>query len=247
MYNKKAVIDQIAEYELYDVLTSRKSIVICYEIWNGRYETEPFMNYSLNYRIVNAIFFKTQTFSGYSPNFLFELSKIVRCFRDDDTLYGKKRRKKIKAHAFMFKSWEKSMVLRYLIDALFIIAVSIFLQIKINEFMSTLTSYYAILDDYNAKQAKANDSSLSPADRANAKYEFSKVEDEYLSINNDAYDMLMMIYYYWIVFTAYFVRNVCQIIYAKLRHKNWTVITEEIVLSSIHLFLVVVSLYRHYT
>jgi hypothetical protein len=49
MYNGKLVIDQIADYDMHDILNSRKPLVIVREIWEGRYDDESFLNYSTAY------------------------------------------------------------------------------------------------------------------------------------------------------------------------------------------------------
>lgn len=84
MYNGKLVLDQIAEYKIYQLLYSRKPLVLCYETWGGRYEHECYLNYSLNYRIVYAILLHKKNqkdFVGYFTNFPGELKQMF-------TLYG---------------------------------------------------------------------------------------------------------------------------------------------------------------
>jgi hypothetical protein len=105
------------------------------------------------------------------------------------------------------------------------------MQYIIIDFSTSATSYYDIIDDYLSKQAAANDTSLSSSELETAKSEYSVVENEYLDINNKAHDKLVNIYYYWIVLLAYWFRNVCQIIYAKLRKKSFDVIIGEFILS----------------
>ena len=146
----------------------------------------------------------------------------------------------------MFKTWLKSMALRYYIDAFFIIAISIYMQLYIINFSTTATSYYDIVDEYNTKKALAQDTSLSAADQATAKAQFSVVENEFLRINNRAYDQQLVLYYLWMLLTAYWLRNISQIIYAKLRNKSYNVIIGEFILSCIHVFIVVLAVFRHY-
>ena len=86
----------------------------------------------------------------------------------------------------MFKSWEKSMSLRYYIDAFFILVMSVALQLYIIDFSTTSTSYYNILDEYNAKKALASDTTLSASASAQAKAEYAVIENEYLDINDRA-------------------------------------------------------------
>lgn len=154
--------------------------------------------------------------------------------------------KRKKAHIFMFKSWQKSMSLRYYIDAFFILVISVCLQLYVIDFSETATSYYDILAEFNTKRDRANDTTLSAADQATAKQEFAVIENQYLDINDRACDQLVILYYVWIILTAYWFRNLFQIIYAKLRKKSYGVIMGEFFLSTLHLFLAGLAVFRYF-
>ena len=216
-------------------------------MWNGRYESESFMNYSISFKAVKRIVFKKKNFVGFNTHFMEELGKMGSLYGT----WGKTKKwyqyKPLKSHFFMFKSWEKSMALRYYIDALFIVVISIFMQLYVIDFADAGGSYYAIVNEFNEKRARANDTSLTGSAKTTAQSEFIEIETEFLRINDIAMDKLQVIYYLWIVLTAYWVRNIFQIIYAKLRRKSYDVITGEFILSCCHLFLVGLTLFRHYT
>lgn len=249
MYNGKIVIDLIAEFDLHSILWGRKPLVIINQMWSGIYQNESFLNYSINFRAVRDVFLGQNKMGGFSTNYLYELKRMK-------SLYGVIRSKKekqmqepekpVKAHYFMFKSWEKTMAIRYWIDAVFIIAVSMFLQYEIMDLTTTATSYYDILDEYFSLQTRANDTSLSSSEQAQAQADYAVIENEYLRINDLALDKLVKNYFYWLVMTAYWFRNLSQIIYAKLRHKDYSIITAEFILSWAHLFLVILVFFRHF-
>jgi len=120
----------------------------------------------------------------------------------------------------MFKAWQKSIGTRFIIDAIFIIIVSISLQYEMTVFQTKATKFYNIVDDFTAKRDALKNTSLTPAERAAAQASFDIIEKQFLNINNNAYDNLLIIYYIYIVMLAYVIRNVCQIIFARLRNKS---------------------------
>mmetsp|Transcript_12863 Transcript_12863/g.14719 ORF Transcript_12863/g.14719 Transcript_12863/m.14719 type:complete len:147 (+) Transcript_12863:482-922(+) len=124
------------------------------------------------------------------------------------------------SHLFMFKAWQKSIGTRFIIDAIFIIIVSISLQYEMTVFQTKATKFYNIVDDFTAKRDALKNTSLTPAERAAAQASFDIIEKQFLNINNNAYDNLLIIYYIYIVMLAYVIRNVCQIIFARLRNKS---------------------------
>ena len=150
-YNGKMVIDEIATYELYDILHSRKPVVIINEMWSGKYESDFFMKFSLPYKIVQALLVKNNDFVHYYPNFINEFKGLYYIFKPKSKEWMYHLDKKQKAHMFMFKSWKSSMNLRYMIDALSIIVIAVTIQLQLSRFQNQAMSYTDIIDDYNTK------------------------------------------------------------------------------------------------
>lgn len=105
--------------------------------------------------------------------------------------------------------------------------------------------WYKIVVVYAEKLAKLSDTSLTPAELADAQAEFDEAENEYLDICNSAYNINMNIYKTMAVMLAYVVRNISQIAFAKLRKRSWDGLYAEFILSFIHLFLSVLALGRY--
>lgn len=244
------VYDLIASNELYELLNVSKASLIVSSMWDGKYETHSFLNYSLNYQIVKSIIFRQKNLIGYSPDYVDEMSisetykKLKKKF---NTRKERKYVKPVKAHFFMFKAWKKSMSIRYVIDAVFIIIVGIVLQIQMNTLQETASDWYVIYPVYWERHTRLQNSSLTVTERVEAQKLFIEVENEYLRIGNKAYGELMGIYITMAIMMAYSFRNICQIIYAKLRKRTWESIYGEFALSICHLFITIVVLYRYLT
>ena len=202
-YNDKMVIDEIANYELFEVLYSRKPVVIINEMWRGKYENDIFMKYSLWFRIVRAILIKNNDFVHYYPNFIDEFKSLYWLLKPKSKEWIYHLDKKQKAHMFMFKSWKSSMNLRYILDAIFILIIAVVIQIQISKFQNQAVSYYSILGDYNTKKNALLDTTLTASQRTAAQTAFNEIELKFLNINNNAYDKLILIYYMNLILLAY--------------------------------------------
>jgi hypothetical protein len=67
---------------------------------------------------------KKSEFIGYQPKFIHELKQMRNLYGTFGKMKMKWNNVKHRSHIFMYKSWEKSMSLRYWIDAAFIIIIS---------------------------------------------------------------------------------------------------------------------------
>lgn len=228
-----------------------------------------FLNYSINYQIIKSIVLKQKNLVGYSPDYADEMSisgkyqysviaiskhvsimpfiETIKKIRDKWKYRNKPSDKPAKAHYFMYEAWKRSMHIRYTFDAIFIIIVGIVLQVQMNDLQDTGQEWYRIYPIYWTKKMALEDTSLSASDRATAQASFIETEDEYLSIGNRAYHIIMGIYILFAIMYAYALRNVCQIIFAKLRNRTWESIRAEFVLSMMHFIITTTALYRYLT
>ena len=57
-YQNRMVIDIMSQDNLIDLFSLPKISIIIESIWQGKYEMESFLNYSINYEIIKTILFK---------------------------------------------------------------------------------------------------------------------------------------------------------------------------------------------
>lgn len=57
-YSGECVLDMISRNEFTEILESKKLSIIISGMWQGKYETHSFLNYSLNFQIIKTIFLK---------------------------------------------------------------------------------------------------------------------------------------------------------------------------------------------
>ena len=114
---------------------------------------------------------------------------------------------KINSHMFMFKIWKETMATRYLIDALFIIIIALLMQIITNDLQENTRRYYLLYVDYVTKQTALNNASTN-AEREIAQQEFNAIENELLDSVDYGYELLTLIWVYFIILIAYFIRNI---------------------------------------
>ena len=248
MYNGKLVIDVISENDAIELLKIPKISLMINGIWDGEYEQESFMSYSLNFQIFKSIVLNQKNMIGYSPDYVEEISLFHNIIQIKKYLMLKNLKSKTssKGHFFTFKIWKSSIGVRYLIDAIAIITVGIFLQINFNEMQDLGVRWYSIYPQFLALSAKLNDTSLTTSQRASAQADFISVENQYLSIGNQAYDYLISNYIIFSIMTAYLFKNICQSIYARMRQRSWRSVFPEYVISSIQAFITIVLLYRYF-
>ena len=250
LYDERMVIDELADNDIFKAFDSRKPLVYVHQIWLGVYERELFLNYSINFKIIRDVWFKYSRFVNidhdYEHNELSIMNAIDKYTKNKNGGKLKKKQKiipKINSHMFMFKIWKETMATRYLIDALFIIIIALLMQIITNDVQENTRRYYLLYADYITKQTALNNASTN-AERDIAQQEFNTIENELLDCVDYGYELLTIIWVYFIILIAYFIRNIWQIIYAKLRVKKWKVILPELVVSSFHLFLTVLLTIR---
>lgn len=94
-------------------------------VWEGEYETSFFMNYSVNFKICKSLIFRKKEIIGYIPDFWEDLSLPTLCHKlSNKYLRAEVYGRSVNGHWFMFKYWKKSIMVRYFIDTLFIIAIA---------------------------------------------------------------------------------------------------------------------------
>jgi hypothetical protein len=236
----------IIQHNLVELLAFSKPSLIVSSMWQGEYEMQFFLNYSLNFQIVKSIILKQKNLAGYSPDYADEVS-ISHNYKKLKIWLKKKSTKTVKrekAHFFMFRAWKRSMSIRYVIDAIFIFVVSYILQSQMSDFQDNVVKYFNINPTYEALGAQLQDPTLTDAQRQQVAVEFARYENEFLEITNYVYDKIIIIYSLFGVLTAYAFRNLCQIVYAKLRKRKWESIYQETILSTVQSFLAFISIYR---
>lgn len=236
LYNGRTVIDELADHEIYDVFNSRKPLVLITQLWSGKYEQEFFLNYSINFRIIRDLVFHQNDFVGIHPDYSCELSPkmIYKNYKERHSKALKSNyviKKRVKSHFFMMKIWKITMGTRYMIDAVFIIVIAVILQVFAFRLQETVADYYKIYPNYLVKLATLSDTSLTPSELATAEFEFTTVETQLLNTSYDAYDWIARVWYIYLILVAYFVRNICQIVYARIRFKDWLIIKPEFFIS----------------
>lgn len=63
-YSGEIVLDLMSRNRFLEILKFKKLSLVIKSVWEGRYETHGFLNYSLNYQIINTILMKQVGFWG---------------------------------------------------------------------------------------------------------------------------------------------------------------------------------------
>lgn len=196
MYNGKLVIDVIAENNAIQLLNIPKISLMINGMWEGEYEVESFMSYSLNFQIFKSIVLNQKNMIGYSPDYVEEISVYHNAMQIKKIIMNKKKKDRSlkKGNLFNFKVWKNSISVRYLLDAASVIAVGIFLQVNFNKVQDLGVEWYSIYPLYMSKLSALNDPTLTVTQKAVAQADFNTIEIQYLDIGNTAYNYLIKNY-----------------------------------------------------
>ena len=122
-FNKKEVIDIISYSDLQSILNNSKVGRVISDFWTGPFETEFFMNNSMAYQQFYSMFIDGKRFLDHKPETKYRYS-IEKWWEGDETNQIKRKKVKIKpskAHIFHFERWEKSIMTKYSVEAIFIL------------------------------------------------------------------------------------------------------------------------------
>jgi len=122
-FNEKEVIDIISSSDLQIILNNSKVGRIVSDFWTGPFETEFFMNNCMAYQQFYRMFIDGKRFLDYKPEAKYRYS-ISNLYDNQKIKKNQKRKVTIKprkAHFFHFERWDKSMMTKYVIEAIFIL------------------------------------------------------------------------------------------------------------------------------
>lgn len=156
-----------------------------------------------------------------------------------------KHEKPVKSHFFMFKAWAKSIQIRYLIDSIFIFIMGAIVQLQMTDLQSNGSDWYVIWPNYVQASTELQETSTTDSNYDQVKANFDQAEKEYLNISYVVYDQLMLIYVMFAVYMAYPLKNIVQVIFARLRNRSWSSIYAEFILSLGQLVISTTVLYRY--
>ena len=167
-FNKKEVIDIIAYCDLQIILNSSKVGRIVDNFWEGPFETEFFMNNSYSYQQCQKIFIDSNRFFGFRPTrkYIFSIENLWKKSSEIELCEMGEKKKAKKAHFFHFKRWDQSLMTKYTIEAIFIVASVLWTVELAMKLLSINAEIVPFLDPAIKLYNQIQSDSLSTTERA---------------------------------------------------------------------------------
>ncbi|CAI2386274.1 unnamed protein product [Moneuplotes crassus] len=243
-FNRKEVVDILSICDLQTILNHEQVARVVTDFWDGPYEKEFFMNQSTVYREVYGMFIGRKKFLDFHPDNQYKYSIVCSCKKK----MSPKERKMLKsspkkAHFFHFNCWDRSLITKYTVEAIFILWTSYVLYTDISTVL-----HHSVDNDKYIVQAGQNRDNYDGATNQQIREE---LDQEYDQIQANQEEQLKILYQQmtsilfsgWCL-TMYLLKNIHQYIFLKLTYKNSILLITEVILGIIFsIFLVRFTVY----
>jgi hypothetical protein len=237
LFNRKEVIDIIAMYDFQIILNNNKVDRIVEGFWNGPYENEWFMNSSFAFQQFSNLFNERRKFLNfnYEPGSKFSIGSIINKPLEDDIVVDDNFTDKgHKAHFFHYERWNDSMKTKYIMEAIFLVALWIVIfrvtTLALNANIATVDLYA----QYGSLITQLSNSTLTDL-------EMSSLQSQLTSVTQDL-EPIFKEFIYWInvdvvvnvIASVYLFRNLKQFLFIKLRNKDSSVLRFEWIMNAVY-------------
>ena len=129
----------------------------------------------------------------------------------------------------------------YLIEGIIIVTIAVYFQISFFGMLDLSFDFQAAYGNFLSISSKLQNPSLSDSEKSSLNTQFIIAENDAISTwvaMQEEYGKFLSI---GLLFTMYFVKNLCQILFAKLRKKYIPIITPETIINFISCFVAIYS------
>ena len=134
------------------------------------------------------------------------------------------------------------MDIKYIINGLIIATLAIVIQSYFFSMINVGNAFSVLYVQYATLQAQLQNSSLSDSARSSLNNQFTTTENDLISTCYEMVGQYELFLELSLLFTMYFVQNLLQFLFAKLRRKKLQIMTPEVVINFISWFI---SLYTY--
>ena len=177
-YNKKEVIDLIAEGDMQIILNHPKVDRIVSDFWEGPYEKHSFLSGSWTFKILKDTVSPDSKFLGYEKqeDYRYGLEKLIN--PRQQLIHNPRRLEKQKAHAFHFKQWQYSLKVKFVGEALVILIVwLVYFQFNL-VIVDYVRIYFNKDQDYEELEAQINNGTFTGTELTQKQAELVAIDDD---------------------------------------------------------------------
>ena len=230
------VIDLLCYENIEELLSNQTISLIVADFWSGPYYKRTFLTPSAWYQTIASKIIKPNKFYEYIPNKIEEMSENIRKWRISKEIIFSTGLLPHESHFFKFEVWKRSIGVIYIVDGMLIVIIAIYVQYLFLNLIDISFEFQSIYSQFVNISTQLQ--SASTSNQASLYTQFLSIEASLISKADESLSVYSSFMYQVLFLTMYFAKNLCQILFAKLRRKKIQIITPEIVINFVSWFVV---------